>query len=46
MRTILFPVPHAGLGYHFLGVRVRTIEAWGLQKEERPKAQVEVETTG
>ena len=32
-------VPHASLGYHFLRVQVRTIKAWGLQKEERPKAQ-------
>ena len=46
MRTELKAVPHAGLGYHFLRVQVRTTQAWGLQKEERSKAQVEVETTG
>ena len=45
-RTDWTAVPHAGLGYHFLRVQVRTTAPGGLQKEKGPKAQVEVETTG
>ena len=39
MRTDLIAVPHAGLGFHFLRVRVRTTEPRGLQEEIGPKSQ-------
>ena len=39
MHTDLIAVPHAGLGFHFLRVRVRTTEPRGLQEEIGPKSQ-------
>ena len=39
MHTELKAVPHAGLGFHFLRVRVRTTEPRGLQEEIGPKSQ-------
>ena len=35
----LTAVPHAGLGYHFLRVQVRTTDPEGLQKEKWPNAE-------
>ena len=32
--TELNAVPHAGLGFHFLRVPVRTIGAWGVWKRK------------
>ena len=46
MHTELTAVPHAGLGYHFLRVQVRTIGSWGLQEEVGPKAQDRKRRTG
>ena len=46
VRTDWTAVLHAGLGYHFLRVQVRTTGPGSLQKQKGPKAQVEVETTG
>ena len=39
MHTELKAVPPAGLGFHFLRVRVRTTEPRGLQEEIGPKSQ-------
>ena len=37
MRTDLTAVPHAGLGYHFLRVQVRTPGSWRSSREKRAK---------
>ena len=36
--TELKAVPHAGLGFHFLRVRVRTNGAWGSARGNRAKS--------
>ena len=38
MHTELTAVPHAGLGYHFLRVQVRTTGSWGSSKGSGAKS--------
>ena len=37
MRTDVHAVPHAGLGFHFLRIRIRTTGALGSSNGERAK---------
>ena len=39
MRTDLTAVPHAGLGFHFLRVHVRTTGSWGSSRGSRAQKQ-------